>query len=95
MKTIGIRALKAQLSQILKEVQNGETIRVTDRGRVVAEMRLPEPAPRAVEDVLARMAAEGRLTLAETPRVSYITSPVRLPDGTAQDLLDAVREDRF
>lgn len=98
MKTIGIRALKAQLSQILRDVQQGETVLVTDRGRVVAEMRRParEPlSPSALDEVLARMAAAGQLRLAETSRVSYIVSPVQLPPGTSQELLDAVREDRL
>jgi antitoxin (DNA-binding transcriptional repressor) of toxin-antitoxin stability system len=98
MKSIGIRALKAQLSQVLKEVQGGETVLVTDRGRVVAEMRRPVPTPLSaseVDDALARMAAAGLLRLAETPRFSYIESTVRLSEGTSQELLDAVREDRF
>ncbi|MBK6308217.1 MAG: type II toxin-antitoxin system prevent-host-death family antitoxin [Gemmatimonadetes bacterium] len=41
MRTIGIRDLKAHLSQTLRDVQRGELYLVTDRGRVVAELRPP------------------------------------------------------
>jgi prevent-host-death family protein len=39
MRSIGVRELKAHLSQILRHVQTGEAILITDRGRVVAELR--------------------------------------------------------
>ena len=39
MRTIGIRELKAELSRVLRDVQRGDTVLVTDRGRVVAELR--------------------------------------------------------
>ena len=41
MRTIGIRELKAQLSRTLREVRDGDVFLVTDRGRVVAELRQP------------------------------------------------------
>ncbi|MHC4236478.1 MAG: type II toxin-antitoxin system Phd/YefM family antitoxin, partial [Planctomycetota bacterium] len=44
MKAVGVRELKAHLSRYLREVQAGEVILVTDRGRVVAELRVPGPA---------------------------------------------------
>ena len=36
--SIGIRQLKAELSQHLRRVEAGETIQVTDRGRVIATL---------------------------------------------------------
>jgi antitoxin (DNA-binding transcriptional repressor) of toxin-antitoxin stability system len=45
MKATGIRELKARLSGFLREVQAGEIILVTDRGRVVAELRAPVGEP--------------------------------------------------
>jgi antitoxin (DNA-binding transcriptional repressor) of toxin-antitoxin stability system len=97
MKTIGVRDLKARLSQILREVQDGETVLVTDRGRVVAELRKPDGgtfADSKVDRELARLAASGEMRLAERPKFRYPVSPISLPDGTAQELLDATREDR-
>jgi prevent-host-death family protein len=42
--SIGIRQLKAELSQQLRRVAAGETISVTDRGKVIATI---SPAPMA------------------------------------------------
>jgi antitoxin (DNA-binding transcriptional repressor) of toxin-antitoxin stability system len=96
MLTIGIRELKARLSQVLRDVQGGETILVTDRGRVVAELRRPDASSWVVapqERALARLAAEGHLRVAESPRVLYEVSPVTTPSGTARSILDEARED--
>lgn len=41
MKTAGIKQLRDKLSDYLKEVRRGETVLVTDRGEVVAELRPP------------------------------------------------------
>jgi antitoxin (DNA-binding transcriptional repressor) of toxin-antitoxin stability system len=47
MKTAGVRELENHLSAYVREVENGETVLVTDRGRVVAELRRPGEAERA------------------------------------------------
>jgi antitoxin (DNA-binding transcriptional repressor) of toxin-antitoxin stability system len=94
MKTIGIRELKARLSQVLRDVANGDVFLVTDRGRVVAELRKPDATPRVVapeERALARLAAEGHLRVAERPRGSYRASPLRARKGLAQQLIDEER----
>jgi prevent-host-death family protein len=44
MQTIGIKVLKNKLSEYLREVAAGETVLVTDRGRVVAEIVPPRSA---------------------------------------------------
>jgi antitoxin (DNA-binding transcriptional repressor) of toxin-antitoxin stability system len=41
IQTVNIRALKDKLSSYLQRVQHGDLILVTDRGRVVAEIRSP------------------------------------------------------
>ena len=45
MKTVGIKLLKNNLSLYLREVRSGETVRVTDRDEVIAEIHRPS-APR-------------------------------------------------
>jgi antitoxin (DNA-binding transcriptional repressor) of toxin-antitoxin stability system len=57
MKTAGVRELKAHLSALLREVASGETLLVTDRGRVVAELRPPGAAERLISPADARYAA--------------------------------------
>ena len=41
MKSVGIKVLKDNLSKYLKLVRGGETILVTDRNEVIAEIRQP------------------------------------------------------
>jgi antitoxin (DNA-binding transcriptional repressor) of toxin-antitoxin stability system len=41
MKAVAVKELKNRLSSYLREVKNGEVVLVTDRGRVVAELRQP------------------------------------------------------
>ena len=94
MRTIGVRELKTTLSRVLRGVQDGDVYLVTDRGRVVAELRRPDAVEWTVspqDRALARLAAEGHLRIAEQPRASYRASPLRSPAGLAQQLID---EDR-
>lgn len=99
MRTLGIRELKAKLSEELRAVAQGEVILVTDRGQVVAELRAPGAAPassaagydRRVEQWLR----EGRARLDDAvTRAQYPVSPVSLSPGTAQRLLEELRGER-
>lgn len=97
MKAIGVRELKARLSAFLRDVQAGEVILVTDRGRVVAELRAPGPtaSPESpAERALRRLAETGALGVGEPQGPdAYRPSPVRARAGTAQALLAAEREE--
>jgi antitoxin (DNA-binding transcriptional repressor) of toxin-antitoxin stability system len=103
MKTAGIRELKAQLSMYLREVQSGETVLVTDRGRVVAELRPPgaEAAPLDPEEAkLRRLADEGLIRLPTLSREEFLREwkrfkPPNLPAEYVEELLDEEREERF
>ena len=44
MKTIGVRELQQHASAALRRVERGETIGVTDRGRLVAVLSAPSAA---------------------------------------------------
>jgi antitoxin (DNA-binding transcriptional repressor) of toxin-antitoxin stability system len=95
MRTIGIRELKAKLSEELRAVSRGEVVLVSDRGRVVAELRAPGAAvaPSGTLDRrLEQWLREGRARLddATTP-APYPVSPVSLSPGTASRLLDEIR----
>jgi prevent-host-death family protein len=41
MKTVGLKTLKTKLSEYVRAAAAGETIVITDRGRVVAEINSP------------------------------------------------------
>lgn len=57
MRRIGVRELRQDASRWLREVEGGETIEVTSRGRPVA-LLVPVPEKQG----LARLIAEGRAT---------------------------------
>jgi antitoxin (DNA-binding transcriptional repressor) of toxin-antitoxin stability system len=63
MKAVAVKELKNRLSAYLREVAKGEVVLVTDRGRVVAELRRPptEMTFGTVEQALERRYVEGVL----------------------------------
>jgi len=77
MRAIGIRELRQQASRYLREVQRGETIEVTDRGRPVAWL-VPVPPSGGVAD----LAASGRLAPA-TGDALALGPPVQGAEGEA------------
>lgn len=91
-----MKELKNRLSSYLREVREGEVVLVTDRGKVIAELRQPTTTalPSSQEQTLARLAAAGVLDpgLPQDPR-AYRRSPLRRTVRSA-DLLDAERGDR-
>ena len=95
MKAVGVRELKARLSQYLRDVQAGETVLVTDRGRVIAELRgAPEAAgaESPVDRGLRLLGARAGLTVREPhDPAAYAASPLHQPAGTGRSLLDAER----
>jgi prevent-host-death family protein len=98
MRAIGVRDLKANLSRYLRDVERGEVVLVTDRGRVVAELRGAPEAARAESDVergLRLLAARSPLSAHEPHDPgAYPASPLRAKEGTARALLDAERGER-
>src|SRR5438270_57080 len=65
LRTIGIRELKNKLSACLRDVQHGDIYLVSDRGRVVAELKQPgaqNPILDDIEAVLRKRVLEGKAT---------------------------------
>jgi prevent-host-death family protein len=52
MATVGVRKLRQQASELLRRVEAGETIEITDRGRPVALLS-PVPGGSPYEQMLA------------------------------------------
>ncbi len=94
MTTVGIRELKNRLSHYVREVRGGETVLVTDRGEVVAELRPPaaegeSPSP---SSGLAELARRGILKPGEPKRPGLYPRLQPLLSGTtAAELLDQER----
>ena len=89
MKSIGVRELRQQASRYLRQVERGETIEVTDRGRPVARL---VPLPRA--GTLQALELSGRLTPAAGD-VLELGPPVAPAAGVALpgETLAALRSD--
>lgn len=96
MKAVGIRELKDGLSRYIRRVKDGETILVTDRGDVVAELRPfhPETVGRDLDPRLAEAVRRGEVTLGRPGRPEYPEFEPIGPPGTALRLLDEERGER-
>jgi antitoxin (DNA-binding transcriptional repressor) of toxin-antitoxin stability system len=92
MKAVAVKELKNRLSQYLREVAAGEVVLVTDRGKVVAELRRPSTGVRLdFDQSLEPLASQGLLLLGlpQDPR-AYRRSRATLR-RPSQALLDAER----
>ena len=95
---MGIRELKNRLSEYIRMVRAGETVTITDRGTVVAELH-PPGAPSSVAKIpagLLRLAREGKATLGEPNDPSVYKMPAKpvLEGITSEELLDQERGER-
>lgn len=76
MTRVGVRELRQRASELLRLVEQGETIEVTDRGRPVA---LLTPVPEG--SVLERMRAAGEIEPA-TGDINDLPPPLVLAPGS-------------
>jgi len=88
MRVIGIRELRQHASRYLRQVERGETLEVTDRGRPIARV-VPIPPAAGLEE----LAASGRLTPASGDALEL--GPPLGPTGKPlpSDKLDDLRSD--
>jgi len=98
IRTTNIRSLKDRLSAYLRDVQRGDVVLVTDRGRVVAEIRQPTVGEGALGGLGGRARAlveAGILTvgLPNSPD-AYQPADVKLPAEVITRAFDATRGDR-
>jgi antitoxin (DNA-binding transcriptional repressor) of toxin-antitoxin stability system len=93
MRSVGLKVLKNKLSEYVRLAAAGETVLVTDRDRVVAELVPPQSGRSAIsEDTFrAEGVREGWLTPAPNPRRD---PPPRTPIMTHEELMSELDEDR-
>jgi prevent-host-death family protein len=75
MRSVGVRELRQRASELLRLVEGGETIEVTDRGRPVAVL-----APVPGGGPLERLRASGEVTAGEGA-FDDLPEPLALPAG--------------
>lgn len=100
MKAVGVKVLKAKLSEYLRLVKTGVTVLVTERDEVIAEIH---PARRhkigdlTLQEKLTAMAERGEATLASRPLrrdwSSFLKGVAPAESLEIEKTLDELRED--
>ena len=93
MRAVGLKVLKNRLSEYVRLAASGETVLVTDRERVVAELVPPSEGrePLAHDAMLADAVREGWLT----PSLGAASDDIpRRPVTTLARLLEELEGDR-
>jgi prevent-host-death family protein len=96
-RAAGIRELKDNLSEYVRRAEAGERIAVTAHGRVVAVLGPVEKEARGRRrSRFDELVAEGVIRLPTETGVlpeDWPTTTIRLPKGTAAELIDADRDE--
>jgi antitoxin (DNA-binding transcriptional repressor) of toxin-antitoxin stability system len=93
MRAVGLKVLKNKLSEYVRLAERGETILVTDRDRVVAEIVPPETSrsPVLADAMLAEAVRQGWITPPSLPTKGV---PPRNPVMSFRKLKRELDEDR-
>ncbi len=93
MRAVGLKVLKNKLSEYVRLAAGGETVLVTDRDRVVAELVPPREgrSPLLADAMLADAVRRGWITPA---LVGPGPPPPRAPMMKLADLLHELEDDR-
>jgi antitoxin (DNA-binding transcriptional repressor) of toxin-antitoxin stability system len=87
MRVVNVKEMKARLSAYLRDVGRGDTVLITDRGKVVAQLgpvnALKEGHP-GQSDAVARLVALGARPPLRGPRPGDYRRPGRAPGLTTQ-----------
>jgi len=92
MRSVGLKVLKNKLSEYVRLVETGETVLITDRDRVVAELVPPRESrsPLVSDAMLAEAVRKGNLR----PAVGGSGPPPRTPLAPLNELLAELERDR-
>jgi antitoxin (DNA-binding transcriptional repressor) of toxin-antitoxin stability system len=93
MKAVGLKVLKNKLSEYVRLAEHGETVLVTDRDRVVAEIVPPgkSRSPVLADALLAEAVRRGWIT---SPALPMSGPPPRKPVLSFRDLFRELEQDR-
>jgi prevent-host-death family protein len=93
MRAVGLKTLKNKLSEYIRLVANGETVLVTERDRVVAELSPPRAwrSEQLADAMLAEAVRRGWVT---PPALLSAAPPPRKPIMAFRALMEEWRRDR-
>jgi prevent-host-death family protein len=90
---VGIRDAKINLSKLLKVVQDGNEVLLTDRGRPVGKIVPVQPHSLALAERLKRLEERGVMERRNRRRTNKVPPPLPLEEGLAQKILQEDRND--
>jgi len=93
MRAVGLKTLKNRLSEYVRLAANGETVLVTDRDRVVAELAPPR-AGRSEALADAMLAEAVRCGWVAPPPLVDAAAPPRKPIMPFSALMEELQRDR-
>ncbi|MGI8894212.1 MAG: type II toxin-antitoxin system Phd/YefM family antitoxin [Casimicrobiaceae bacterium] len=93
MRVVGLKILKNKLSEYVRLAAAGETVLVTDRDRIIAEL-VPPRAERSTLVADARLAEAVRQGWLTPPAFVSREPPPRLPIAPTRELLEELTRDR-
>lgn len=93
MRSVGVKVLKNKLSEYIRLAASGETVLVTDRDKVVAEL-IPPREGRSVPIADAFLADAVRRGWLTAPAMRDDRPPPRLPVASAAKILAELADDR-
>ena len=93
MRSVGLKVLKNRLSEYVRLAANGETVLVTDRDRVVAEL-VPPRSGRSMDVADAHLAEAVRRGWIRPPILPREGPPPRAPVMSFDELMGELAEDR-
>lgn len=93
MRVVGIKVLKNKLSEYIRLAAEGETILVTDRDQVVAELTQPQAGrgPQAMDAFLADLVRKGWLS---PPLLNSNVPPPAAPVAPFKEIMKELQADR-
>jgi len=93
MRAVGLKVLKNKLSEYVRLAASGETVLVTDRDRVVAELHPPgaDRGSLLADAMLAEAVRNGWITPPVLPQQG---SPPRSPVASLREILQELDNDR-
>ena len=93
MRSVGLKILRSRLSDYVRLAAQGETVLVTDRDRVVAELAPPrsQRSPLLADAMLADAVREGWIA---PPALASADSPPRKPVAAFRELIQELQRDR-
>lgn len=94
IETIGIRAFGDSVSAFIRKASLGVKILISDRGKIVAELRKAGSAENGESSLLNLWESKGKIIAGNKSKFKFPRGNPILKDISTQEILDEQRSDR-